>query len=85
MEKSQQRDILDLMAGECSLGESYNRLLCSCASADIRTKLIYTQRGVNEAVSKVIDEAANRGWIDDIKADKNTIEQFKAKLCKNSQ
>lgn len=84
MEKSEQNNIQDFMRSEHSLGESYNRLLCSCASSELRTKLIYAQRGINEAVSKVIDEAANRGWMYDIKADKNIIEQFKSKLNQNN-
>ena len=42
--------------------EKYAVILCSAVSGDIRTKLTFNQRGINEAASFIIDEMNSRGW-----------------------
>ena len=52
----------ELLKAENSLARKYAVMLCSAVSGDIRTKLIFNQRGINEAASFIIDEMNSRGW-----------------------
>ena len=52
----------ELLKAENSLARKYAVMLCSTVSGDIRTKLIFNQRGINEAASFIIDEMNSRGW-----------------------
>ena len=52
----------ELLKAENSLARKYAVMLCSAVSGDIRTKLIFNQRGINEAASYIIDEMNSRGW-----------------------
>lgn len=65
----------ELLKAENSLARKYAVMLCSAVSGDIRTKLTFNQRGINEAASLVLDEMNSRGWsvpksISDIKNDR---------------
>ena len=46
----------ELLRAENSLAQKYAVILCSAVSGDIRTKLTFNQRGINEAASFIIDE-----------------------------
>lgn len=52
----------DLLKAENSLARKYAVMLCSAVNGDIRTKLTFNQRGINEAASFVLDEMNSRGW-----------------------
>ena len=52
----------ELLRAENSLAQKYAVILCSAVSGDIRTKLTFNQRGINEAASFIIDEMNSRGW-----------------------
>ena len=52
----------ELLMAENSLAQKYAVILCSAVSGDIRTKLTFNQRGINEAASFIIDEMNSRGW-----------------------
>ena len=52
----------ELLKAENSLAVKYAVMLCSAVNSDIRTKLTFNQRGVNEAASFVLDEMNSRGW-----------------------
>ena len=41
----------ELLRAENSLAQKYAVILCSAVSGDIRTKLPFNQRGINEAAS----------------------------------
>ena len=45
----------ELLKAENSLAVKYAVMLCSAVNSDIRTKLTFNQRGVNEAASFVLD------------------------------
>ena len=47
---------------ESVLAQSYAFLLCTAVNSDIRTKLSYNQRGINDAASYMLDELTARGW-----------------------
>lgn len=52
----------ELLKAENLLAVKYAVMLCSAVNSDIRTKLTFNQRGVNEAASFVLDEMNSRGW-----------------------
>ena len=52
----------ELLKAENSLARKYAVMLCSAVNGDIRTKLTFNQRGINEAASFVLDEMNSRGW-----------------------
>lgn len=47
---------------ECSLAQKYAVMLCSAVNSNLRTKLTFNQRGINESSSFIIDEMNSRGW-----------------------
>ena len=51
----------ELLRAENSLAQKYAVILCSAVSGDIRTKLTFNQRGMNQAASFIIDEMNSRG------------------------
>mgnify|MGYP000023948472 CR=1 FL=1 len=54
--------ILLLFTSSVGFAQKYAVILCSAVSGDIRTKLTFNQRGINEAASFIIDEMNSRGW-----------------------
>ena len=52
----------ELIKAESVLAQSYAFLLCTAINIDIRTKLSYNQRGINDAASYMLDELTARGW-----------------------
>lgn len=52
----------DLLKAENSLAQKYAVMLCSSVNGDIRTKLTFNQRGINESASYILDEMTSRGW-----------------------
>ena len=52
----------ELIKAESVLAQSYAFLLCTAVNSEIRTKLGYNQRGINEAASYMLDELIARGW-----------------------
>lgn len=62
--------------GEQQIALKYAELLGICGNSDLRAKLIYAQRSVNEATELVLDEYKNRGFADEISADKNTADKL---------
>lgn len=52
----------ELLKAENSLAQKYAVMLCSAVNGNIRTKLTFNQRGINEAASLVLDEINARGW-----------------------
>ena len=52
----------ELIKAESNLAQSYAFLLCTAVNSDIRTKLSYNQRGINDAASYMLDELTARGW-----------------------
>lgn len=54
----------------------YAELLGICTSEQLRNKLLYAQSNVNTAVSTIIDETNNRGWIESIPADDAEVKKM---------
>ena len=52
----------ELIKAESVLAQSYAFLLCTAVNSDIRTKLSYNQRGINDAASYMLDVLTARGW-----------------------
>ena len=52
----------ELLKAESSLARRYAVMLCSAVNGNIRTKLTFNQRGINEAASFILDEMNSRGW-----------------------
>lgn len=52
----------ELLRAESSLAQKYAVMLCSAVNGDIRTKLTFNQRGINESASFILDEMSSRGW-----------------------
>lgn len=52
----------ELIKAESELAQNYAFALCTSVTSDIRTKLTYNQRGINEAASYMLDELSARGW-----------------------
>ena len=52
----------ELIKAESVLAQSYAFLLCTAINIDIRTKLSYNQRGINDAASYMLDELTAGGW-----------------------
>ncbi len=51
-----------LLKAENMLAKEYAVMLCSAVNGDIRTKLTFNQRGINESASFILDEMNSRGW-----------------------
>lgn len=58
----EKNQLSELLKAENLLAKEYAVLLCSAVNGDIRTKLTFNQRGVNESASFIIDEMNSRGW-----------------------
>lgn len=52
----------ELLKAENMLAKEYAVMLCSAVNVDIRTKLTFNQRGINESASFILDEMNSRGW-----------------------
>ena len=52
----------ELLKAENMLAKEYAVMLCSVVNGNIRTKLTFNQRGINESASFILDEMNSRGW-----------------------
>lgn len=52
----------ELLKAENMLAKEYAVMLCSAVNWNIRTKLTFNQRGINESASFILDEMNSRGW-----------------------
>ncbi len=68
--------ILNDLSNENSLSLMYASLLSHCSCAALRSKLQTSQANLNQAMSFIIDESAQRGYINSSPADKNTCKKL---------
>ncbi len=74
--------IKDVLFGEEMLSIKYNHAVSLSGTADLRNKLIFAHDEIQQTAGTIIDEAVNRGWFDNVKADKQLIKEVREKLEK---
>ncbi len=77
---SDKNKVIELIAAEKNLSLKYSELICTTTESALRSKLMFNERCLCEAVGNIIDEANKRGWIDNISADKATTSKILANL-----